>query len=148
MPALLLVALMVLGSASPMLGSAEPAEGLEDRQDDALGSEDAMVEYAILTSFSFVDEFQRLADWKTERGIYTKVYPSDWVKNHYTGPDPQAQYHAFLRDLYDHTDGGLRYLLIGGDHEVIRSRQVWTGDKGWAYSGLTVYSDHYYAGLD
>ncbi len=148
MPALLLIALMVLGSASPVLASEGPIEGPEDRQGDALDDEDAMVQYAILTSFSFVEEFQRLADWKTERGIYAKVYPSDWVKNHYPGADAQAQYHSFLRDLYAHTDGGLRYLLIGGDHEVIKSREIWTGDKGWDYSGLTVYSDHYYAGLD
>lgn len=148
MPALLMITFMLLGSTSPLLASGGPVDAQEDRQGDVLTEEDAMVQYAVLTSFSFVDEFQRLADWKTERGLYAKVYPSDWVKNHYPGPDVQAQYHSFLEDLYNHTDGGLRYLLIGGDHEVIKSRQIWTGDKGWDYSGLTVYSDHYYAGLD
>jgi hypothetical protein len=147
-PAMLLMALMLLSSVSPLLAVGEPTDTSEDRQGEALNDEDTIVQYAILTSFAFVDEFQRLADWKTEKGVYTKVYPSDWVKNHYPGPDPQAQYHNFLRDLYNHTDGGLSYLLIGADHEVIKSRQLWTGNKGWAYSGPTVYSDHYYAGLD
>ena len=147
-PALLLMSLMVFSSLSPLLVAGEPTGAPEDRQGGALDDEDAMVQYAILTSYTFVDEFQRLADWKTEKGVYTKVYPSDWVKNHYQGPDPQAQYHAFLRDLYNHTGGGLSYLLIGADHEVIKTREIWTGDKGWAYSGSTVYSDHYYAGLD
>ncbi len=147
--AALMAALMMLGTLSPLLALGEPAGAGEDRQvDGPLTDEDAMVQYAILTSFSFVDEFQRLADWKTQRGVYTKVYASDWVKNHYQGPDFPDQYHSFLRDLYAHTDGGLAYLLIGGDHEVIRSQEIWTGNKGWEYSGPTVFSDHYYAGLD
>jgi hypothetical protein len=146
--AMILMALMLLSSVSPLLSVGEPESTSEDRQGGPLDDEDAMVQYAILTSFAFVDEFQRLADWKSEKGIYTKVYPSDWVKNHYDGADFPAEYHAFLRDLYNHTDGGLQYLLIGADHEVIRSREVWTGNKGWAYSGPTVYTDHYYAGLD
>ncbi|UCC93615.1 MAG: hypothetical protein JSW25_02840, partial [Thermoplasmata archaeon] len=146
--AMLLMALMLLSSISPLLASGGPTDTTEDRQGGALDDTDAMVQYAILTSFAFVDEFQRLADWKSEKGVYAKVYPSDWVKNHYPGPDPMAQYHNFLRDLYNHTGGDLQYLLIGADHEVIRSREIWTGDKGWAFSGPTVFSDHYYAGLD
>jgi hypothetical protein len=147
-PATLLIALMVLSSLSPLLPAGGTGAAPEDRQTGPLDAEDAMVQYAILTSFTYQSEFERLAEWKTEKGVYAKVYPTDWVKNHYSGDDPQAQYHAFIRDLYNHTGGELEYLLIGGDHEVIRTRQIWTGDKGWAFSGPTVYSDHYYAGLD
>ena len=66
-PALLLMALMVLSSLSPLLVAGEPTGAPEDRQGGALDDEDAMVQYAILTSYAFVDEFQRLADWKTEK---------------------------------------------------------------------------------
>ncbi len=151
---ILLVALMMLSSISPFLVTAGPADGDgggdEVRQGSPLGPEDAMVQYAILTSSGFVNELQRLADWKTEKGVYAKVYPSDWVTNHYQGRDSRAQVHAFLRDLFNHTDGGLGYLLIAADHEVIRAREIHTGIKvGWEpYSGGWVYSDHYYAGLD
>jgi len=148
---IVLVVLMMLSSAAPLLaaGGTGDASAGESRQDGGpLGAEDAMVEYAILTSFSFVSQFERLAQWKTEKGMYAKVYATDWVTNNYQGPDSRAQYHNFLRDLYNHTDENLKYLLIGGDNEIIRSREIWTGDKGWQYSGPYAFSDHYYAGLD
>ena len=145
-----LVAIMLLSSLSPLMTVAAPgATDGEDRQGDGpLEAEDAMVQYAILTSFSFLDEFERLAEWKTEKGYYAKVYSTDWVSNHYPG-DTMAQYHAWLEDMYDHTGGGLQYLLIGADDEIVRAREIWTGIKaGWEpYSGSWVYSDHYYAGL-
>jgi len=148
---IVLVVLMMLSSAAPLLivGGTGDGNAGESRQGGGpLDAEDAMVEYAILTSFSFVSQFERLAQWKTEKGMYAKVYATDWVTNNYPGPDSRAQYHNFLQDLYNHTDGNLKYLLIGGDNEIIRSREIWTGDKGWEYSGPYVYSDHYYAGLD
>ncbi len=146
-----LVALLMLSSVLPLLAAGGTGDGGvdESRQGGGpLDDEDAMVEYAILTSSSFITEFEKLAQWKTEKGLYAKVYPTDWVTDHYQGRDSREQYHTFLRDLYDHTGGDLKYLLIGGDNEIIRTREIWTGDKGWAYSGPTVYSDHYYAGLD
>ncbi|NOQ54645.1 MAG: hypothetical protein GQ558_08585 [Thermoplasmata archaeon] len=148
---IVLVVLMMLSSAAPLLAAGGTGDGSagESRENGGpLDAGDAMVEYAILTSFSFVSQFERLAQWKTEKGMYAKVYATDWVTNNYPGPDSRAQYHNFLRDLYNHTGGNLKYLLIGGDNEIVRSREIWTGDKGWEFSGPYAFSDHYYAGLD
>ena len=148
--ATLLVTILMLSSAAPHASAGDDAGTPEDRQGDGpLVDTDAGVEYAILTSADFVSEFERLAEWKTEKGVVAKVYDTTWVKNNYPGPVVMAQYHGFLRDLYAHTDGGLRYLLIGGDHEVVRSQEIWTGVKpGWTESGEWLYSDVYYSGLD
>jgi hypothetical protein len=146
-----LVLLMVLGAILPAIPASGPGEGKTRANGSPLGPDDALVQYAILTTGAFVGEFTPLAEWKTEKGVYAKVYETDWVTNqgYYQGRDRMEQYHAFLRDLYNHTDGGLRYLLIGGDEEVVRTREIWTGIKeGWEeFSGPTVFSDHYYAGL-
>ncbi len=147
-----LALLMVLGAVLPAIPAA-PASGPGGdgtrTNGSPLGPDDAMVQYAILTTGAFVGEFTPLAEWKTAKGVYAKVYETDWVTNHYQGRDRQEQYHTFLMDLYNHTGGGLRYLLIGGDEEVVRARALWTGIKmGWEeFSGPTLFSDHYYAGL-
>ena len=149
----LLVSVMVLASTPMPLGADgdRDAPGSRVGSRATLGPEDALVRYAILTSSEFSDEFERLAEWKTDKGLYSKVYTTDWVTNNYEGRDSRAQYQSFLRDLGNHTGGSLEYVLLGGDDEVIRAREVWTGVKdGWdrQYSGEWVYSDHYYAGLD
>jgi hypothetical protein len=156
----LLVLLFVSSSLLPLVPAAAPGgtggtcgtgEGSSaGYRAGPLTTEDAQVQYAILTSPTFVTQFQRLADWKTEKGVFAKVYTTDFATANYAGRDPRAQYHAFLADLYNWTHGGLRYVLIGGDDEIVRAREIWTGIKvGWSplYSGEWAYSDAYYAGL-
>ena len=152
-PLLVLLVWVMMMASVPLPHSADdggPAPEARTGSRAVLGAEDAMVKYAILTSSTFADEFQRLAEWKTDKGLYSKVYTTEWVTGAYGGRDSREQYHAFLRDLLNHTGGGLEYVLLGGDDEVIRAREVWTGVKvGWdIYSGAWLYSDHYYAGLD
>ena len=160
----LLVLLFVSSSLLPLVPAAAPGSGdgtgggggtgegsSTGHRAGPLTAEDAQVQYAILTSPTFVTQFQRLADWKTDKGVYAKVYTTDFATANYPGRDPRAQYHAFLVDLYNWTHGGLRYVLIGGDDEIVRTREIWTGIKvGWdpVYSGEWAYSDAYYAGLE
>jgi hypothetical protein len=160
----LLVLLFVSSSLLPLVPAAAPGDGegtdgtggtgetsSAGHRNGPLAAEDAQVQYAILTSPTFVTQFQRLADWKTDKGVLAKVYTTDFATANYPGRDPRAQYHAFLVDLYNWTHGGLRYVLIGGDDEIVRARDIWTGIKqGWSplYSGEWAYSDAYYAGLE
>lgn len=75
-------------------------------------------EYLIVTCDSLEDEFQRLADWKTRKGVRAKVITIEDI----TSPQwtrPQLKIKQAIKDFYDDPDNTLRYVLLGGDHEII-----------------------------
>jgi hypothetical protein len=75
-------------------------------------------DYVIITQDIWVSAFQPLADWKTKKGVPTKIVTTDWIYNNggYSGTDVE-KIQAFVQDVYE--TWGTTYVLLGGDIDVV-----------------------------
>jgi hypothetical protein len=64
-----------------------------------------------------VSEFQRLADWKTEKGVPTVVRTVKWIRENYNGHDIAEQIREFVIDGFE--NWGVDYVILGGDIEIV-----------------------------
>jgi hypothetical protein len=78
-------------------------------------------EYVIITSTRLDSIFQRLADWKTQKGIPATIRHIDWVYANYTGRDNAEKLREYTKTL---PDSGVKYVLLGGDTNVIPYRKA------------------------
>ena len=72
-------------------------------------------EYVIVTPLQFAGIFQKLAEWKTEKGIPAKVVTTEFIKKNYTSGKLTYRIREFLRDAYK--NWGTKWVLLGGDTE-------------------------------
>jgi hypothetical protein len=107
------------------------------------GMEGSTVQYLIITNEEMEPEFQRLAEWKTQKGIPAVVRTVEWIEqNTRAGSDLAETVRNFIRDAYE--KWGVEYVLLGGDTEVIPERFAYTT----YYSGKFIPTDMYYECLD
>ena len=68
--------------------------------------------------------FQRLADWKTRKGVPSKVINVDWIYANYIGSDNQEKIRNFIKDAND--TWGTMYFLLGGqcDYEYFPNQEI------------------------
>ncbi|MEJ2720709.1 MAG: C25 family cysteine peptidase, partial [bacterium] len=106
--------------------------------------EGSPVDYLIITSDALSAEYQRLADWKTAKGVPTVVRTIEWIKaNCRNGVDLPETLRFFIRDAYE--KWGIGFVLLGGDSDVIPPRY---GHSRYLTTGLDVPAELYYACLD
>ena len=79
----------------------------------------APYEYVIVTCDSLKDEFKRLADWKTLKGVRTKILTVEDIYATQPAARHQLQIKQILKDYYEATDHNLQYVLLGGDNEIV-----------------------------
>ena len=102
-------------------------------------------EYIIITSYSLMDAFMPLAEYKTSTGIATTIVSIEYIVANYTGQDLQEQIRNFIIDAYQNHETS--YILLAGDAETIPPRGFRTnpGDGvGFDY----IASDQYFFSLD
>ena len=109
------------------------------------------VPYIIITETPFDTVFQRLADWKTKRGLPTVVKKVSWINQNYFGVDLQDKIRNFIRDCY--SNWGTVYVLLGGGPEIVPCRYTRNFCRGYAAASALLYtenvpSDMYYSDLD
>ncbi len=102
-------------------------------------------EYVVITIPEFAGVFQKLADWKTDKGIRAKVVTTDFIKKNFRGDGP-GRIREFVKFAYK--NWGTRWVLLGGDTEgqqgeIIPVRYARSGIKN-----TDIPSDLYYAALD
>jgi Peptidase family C25/FG-GAP-like repeat len=101
------------------------------------------VEYVIITDGTLESEFQRLADWKTNKGIPAVVRTMAVIKQEYpNGADDADRVRQFIRDAY--TRWGTQYVLLGGDVHLVPTRFART----IFYGGENIPCDMYFSCLD
>lgn len=104
---------------------------------------DEDVPYVIITSSSLKPHYDEYCAYKTLQGLNTKVVDLDWIReNFYYGSEIQDNIREFVR--YAHLNWGTMWVLIGGDYEVVPSKDLWSMKEGGDY----IISDYYYACLD
>jgi uncharacterized repeat protein (TIGR01451 family) len=106
--------------------------------------EGSPVDYLIITRDSLVSDLQRLADWKTSKGVPTVIRTVEWIEaNTKNGVDLQETLRFFVREAY--TKWGITYVLLGGDTDIIPARFCLSR---FYLQGTEVPVDMYYGGLD
>jgi hypothetical protein len=106
--------------------------------------EGSPVEYLIITTEELAAAYQRLADWKTAKGVPTVIRTVEWIDaNGRRGVDIQETIRFFIRDAYQ--KWGVTWVLLGGDTPEIPARYCY---NTYYYGGWLLPVDLYYAGLD
>lgn len=101
-------------------------------------------DYIIITNNELKSEFQRLADWKTQKGVPTLIKDVESIGQEYQGADLAEKIHAYLQECYRKWGAGL-FVLLGGDTNIITERLYWsTYDAPYGFYP----SDAYYVDLN
>ena len=97
-------------------------------------------EYVIISHQDYVGAMQRLADWKTAKGVPTRVVDVNWIQSQYVAYDLLQEIRAFLTDCRTE---GVEYVLIVGDDDKIAGRHVML--RGGSYQEPLAPCDIYFA---
>ncbi len=103
--------------------------------------------YVIITNPPLDTIFQRLANWKTKKGVRACVRTKDWIVASYPGEDNAARIRNYIKTL---PDSSVEYVLLGGDTAFIPCRFAFamTCSAGFAPGREdTLPCDLYYADL-
>jgi hypothetical protein len=109
-------------------------------------------EYVVVSESPLDTVFQRLADWKTKKGIPATVVLVSWINSNYTGYDLQEKIRNFIIDAQ--TNWGTIYVLLGGSPDYNSSGQnIVPARKGWYVNvggpdNDYLPADLYYSDLD
>lgn len=90
-------------------------------QETANRSNSENYDYLIVTNNALSSSFQTLANWKTTKGIRTKLLTIEqiYANNAYQGPINQYKIKKAIKDYYE--NHGTKYVLLAGDIEVVPS---------------------------
>ncbi|MCC6349891.1 MAG: VCBS repeat-containing protein [Candidatus Eisenbacteria bacterium] len=101
------------------------------------------VAYLIITSDALAPSFQPLADWKTQCGVPAVVRTTSFIQQQYpSAADDAERIRLFIRDAYSRW--GTKWVLLGGDTDIIPTRQAIT----LFYGGESIATDLYFSCLD
>jgi len=96
-------------------------------------------DYVIITTSSWEDDFEPLADWKTQKGVPATIVTTDWIYNQggYSGSN-QDKIQDFVIDAA--STWGAVYFLLGGDTNNIPCKTKYL--LGENVPGDTYYGDY------
>ena len=109
-------------------------------------------EYVVISESPMDTVFQRLADWKTKKGVPATVVLVSWINSNYAGYDLQEKIRNFIIDARN--NWGTIYVLLGGSGDYNSAGQnIVPTRKGWytLYGGPdndSLPADLYYSDLD
>jgi hypothetical protein len=109
-------------------------------------------EYVVISESPLDTVFERLAQWKTKKGVPANVVDVSWISSTYSGYDLQEKIRNFIIDAYQ--NWGTIYVLLGGSCDYNSSGQnIVPMRKGWYTSAGgpdndSLPSDLYYSDLD
>ncbi|MEM2561637.1 MAG: C25 family cysteine peptidase [Candidatus Bathyarchaeia archaeon] len=97
-------------------------------------------EYVIVTDETLVNAFQPLIEWKISKGISSTIETVQRIQQFFAGYDLQEKIRNFIYFAY--LNWGTKYVLLGGDVEIIPARGLSAAFEP------NIASDLYYACLD
>jgi len=105
-------------------------------------------EYVIITSAEHDSVFQRLANWKTKKGVPAHVATTEWIYSTYSGWDEAEKIRNFVKDA--HANWGTMWVLLGGDVNIVPDRVAFAMEcqAGFYADEDSIRADHYYSDLD
>lgn len=84
-------------------------------------------EYIIITNSALAPTFQRLADWKTIKGIKADIITTEWINETFEGDDLALKIKQAIYYCYNQ---GAKYILLGGDVDIVPTRICTIGRYG------------------
>jgi len=104
-------------------------------------------ECLIITTSTYNSTLRPLADWKTMRGVPTRIVETGWISSAYTGSDTQEKVRNCIKAFY--ANENLKWVVLGGDHSVVPSRMAYIPDgyDDGGSDGNTVPADSYYGDI-
>lgn len=106
------------------------------------------IDYLLITSDALADSFQPLLDWKHVKGLRIAIRTIEEIDSRYTGPDLPYKIKRCIQDFK--TDNGVRFVLLGGDTEIVPTRYCSMGDYYYDKNdpqSNNIPTDKYYACL-
>jgi hypothetical protein len=121
-------------ASAPRIAATEAVARLvENPEDVALyspaargaGDRTGTCDYLIVTPSHLADEFARLADWKTLKGVRAEIITLESIEANplYAGVDEAERIRECIR--YHHLTRGTSWVLLGGDTSVLPSREAY-----------------------
>ena len=105
-------------------------------------------DYVIIAPTSLAAGFQPLADWKTARGVRTRVIGLEYILENWHSGDNAKKMRNFLREAY--RIWGIKWVLLGGDITDLEGRELMPYRKVVAtvIDQESMPGDLYFASLD
>lgn len=106
------------------------------------------IDYLIITSAELAPSFLPLLEWKLRKGLNAELITMDEIRENYQESTIQLSIKRYLHERY--LKGGLRWVLMGGDHDVVPVQ----GCFSYVLNGSTEVTDEsiptdlYYACFD
>lgn len=103
----------------------------------------------IITGAPFDTVLLRLANWKSSRGLVSKIITTDSIYSGYPGSDRQEKIRNYIREHVQTL--GVSYVILGGDTAVVPARVTYAMASGYdslAPGRDSLRADLYYSDLD
>lgn len=104
-------------------------------------------QYLIITNETLKPSFQRLADWKIQKGVRSKVLTVDEIDDDYQGSRQQLRIKQAISDYWTGSQHSLKYVLLGGDVDIVPA-QMASISKKFGFLTETTPADLFYSCLD
>ena len=103
-------------------------------------------EYLIITSGAIAPGFYPFVEWKNQKGVPTDLVLIEDILATSMGSDPAEQLRNYLIQAYN---DGIRWVLLGGDEDVVPIRYLYPGNVYTYIPSLHLQqiSDMYYSDL-
>ncbi|UCH78123.1 MAG: T9SS type A sorting domain-containing protein [Candidatus Coatesbacteria bacterium] len=102
--------------------------------------------YLIITNEALETEAQKLATWKTKKGLQAKVVTTSFIDTNYSGADTEEKIRNCIKDYY--SQYGTQYVCLIGTSTVVPVRKVYDPSYIVAEGDSLVPTDNYYGCLD
>ncbi|MEO0297968.1 MAG: C25 family cysteine peptidase [candidate division WOR-3 bacterium] len=106
-------------------------------------NEKSNVDLLIITKNCFINNFKTFIHISKSMGFSTEIVSVEEIYNSFSGSDEQEKIRNFVKKTYD--EKGLRFLLLGGDNEIVPIRFV-RSNLYYYYGDYP--SDIYYGDVD
>lgn len=102
------------------------------------------VDYLLITDDYLKHSFDTLLQWKKEKGLKVATETIDHITSKYEGNDLPLKIKNCIKDYY--TKHGLKYVLLGGDTEVVPTRYCYIKEcEEGIFADKNIPTDKYYA---
>lgn len=105
--------------------------------------EEVVPDYLIITNETLKPAFQKLADWKTAKGVPAIIKTTEEIMSEYPGSDMPERIRNYLIACYRKWGAGL-YVLLGGDYNIIPAKKFPSRES----PDTQIVVDLYYATTD
>jgi len=103
------------------------------------------VDYLIITGDNMTETLKPLAEWKSQKGLTTKIMSVKDILKDYSGTDQPEKIKNCINDFYINND--TTWVLLAGDFDMVPTREAYALED-WEWDGDTVSCDFYYSDLD